>query len=109
MAHFALFFDPEFAFAKARVVHADMHHQGPEQHSFWREEREIYRVPARYLARVERFETAADAEDCVRQALSRHGSATVHIEERGATAARRRSREATGGGVLESVRIVVKE
>ena len=45
MPYFALFFDPQFSFAKAHVVRADRHHEGAESHTFWRGEREVYRAP----------------------------------------------------------------
>ncbi len=73
MAHFALLLRPSFGFTLAHHVQADSWHEGatlPDGGDpdvvFVRDERVVYRVPARYVAEVVPCETHKEATERMR-------------------------------------------
>jgi len=114
LSHFSLLLKPTFAFAVAKVVHADEHRLSGATHVFFRDGLEVFRLDARYVQEIEGPSTHHDATERVRMYRERRagaGAASAHISEAG-TAPRvhpSAHRGPSRGSVAEAFSVRVKE
>ena len=114
LTHYAVLLKPGFAYAVARAIRADKHVDEGDDHAFYREGVEVFRVPDRYVKEVVGCESHKEATDKVREyreARAGAGAASAHISESG-VAPRvhpRAGKRRASGHVAEGISVRVKE
>ncbi|MDP6946910.1 MAG: hypothetical protein QF464_22360, partial [Myxococcota bacterium] len=86
LSHFAVLLKPGFPYAVAHAVRADAHADRGDDHLFYWEGEEVYRVPSKYVHEIVGCESHKDATERVRvyrEARAGAGAASAHIAEGG--------------------------
>ncbi len=114
LSHFAVLLKPGFAYAVARTVRADTHADEGDDHLFYWEGEEVFRVPSKYVHEIvgcANHKAATERVRLYREARAGAGAASAHIAE-GGVAPRvhpKATRHGARGSVAEGISVRVKE
>ncbi len=103
MPCYGLLLQPSFGFAPAHGIDADRMEQSADVLRFWQSGELVYSIPARYVAKIETFDSRPEAIEWLRAQTRFSGRSGVQGSE--VLAARGPSRSA----IIEQVSLVLEE